>query len=78
MLSHAETLLNGSCGRSNTSASIGWCPSVSAISDGLSENLLITTIANGIIKDSRIGSSRGARFVDARAGFVGVCGSVDC
>ena len=35
-------------------------------------------IANGIIKDSRIGSSRALPFVDARAGFVGVRGSVDC
>jgi transposase InsO family protein len=49
-----------------------------AISDGPSRNLLITTIANGIIKDSRIGSSRRTRIVDARAGFVGVRGSVDC
>ena len=43
-----------------------------------SRNLLITIIANGITKDSRIGSSRSARFVDARGGFVGVHGSVDC
>ena len=47
-------------------------------SDWPSRNLLITTIANGIIKDSRIGSSRRTRIVDARAGFVGVGGSVDC
>jgi hypothetical protein len=53
-------------------------PSVSAISDRPSRNLLITAIANGIIEDSRIGSSRRAHLVDARAGFVGVRGSVDC
>jgi len=44
----------------------------------LSRNSSITTIASGITKDSTIGLSMGARRGDARAGSVGVRGSVAC
>jgi hypothetical protein len=49
-----ETRFVACLSSTNTSASIGWCPSVSAIFDGFSGNMLITTIATGIIKDLRI------------------------
>jgi transposase InsO family protein len=52
---------------------------VSAISDGPSRNSSSTTIANAIIKDLRIGSSRGqARVVDPPARFVGASALVAC
>jgi transposase InsO family protein len=46
---------SGLCGQSSRSASIGWCPWASVISDGPSRSLSITTIANEITKDSKIG-----------------------
>jgi hypothetical protein len=74
----ANAYAESSCGRLSTSASIGSCRWVSAISVGPSRNSSITTIANGIIKGSRIGSLRGARRIDVPAGFDGVRGSVAC
>jgi hypothetical protein len=75
---NANAMLNGSCGRLSTSASIGSCRSASATFDAPSRNSLIIIIVSGIIKGSRIGSLRGARLVDVAAGFVGVRGSVAC
>jgi hypothetical protein len=69
---------NDLCGRSNTSASIGSCRSGSTISDEPSRNSSITIIASGIIKASRIGSSRAGHLVGARAESVGDHGSVAC
>jgi hypothetical protein len=69
---------SGSCGRSNTNASIGSCRSGSVTFDGCSRNSSFTTTANGTTKGSGIGLSRVARCVDASEGFAGVSDLVAC
>ena len=70
--------LNASCGRSNTSASIGSYRLVSATFDERSRNSSSTTTASGIIKGSGTGSSTIARCVDGREGSTGVSALAAC